>query len=329
MEMAKPKVSPTPPMSKAPRDTSKTHEMFNEIRIADFNFDIDGDGVIDPFEKKVMAAFKAADRDNSGTLTPVEMLDIMRKMAESAKTNKRMGRTIWGLIALVAVLVLALLGVSIAGAVVGGEAIKESKVPDCSNPSEEDEERCDPANLVSVGQVESFTDSLFLLPTAPINQLSYLREVSFYVDMTDDADVGGLVEATYKIAGAYKRSNDKLVLETTNNHKIVIDAAAQSASIKMNGISYPVHETEPESSGRKLETLVDGMEPPLLPTFSSKQIAIRREENRRKLGFFSALQTSGSFTMMQAGGFRRGRKLGFFSALQTSGSFTMMQAGGF
>ena len=73
-------------------------------------------------------------------------------------------------------------------------AIKESKVPDCSNPSADDA-RCDATNLVSVGQVESFTDSLFDLPTAPLHQLSYLRDVSFFVDMTSDPEVGGAVEA--------------------------------------------------------------------------------------------------------------------------------------
>jgi hypothetical protein len=323
--MASPKVAPLTPDS-----STKAHEMHNEIRIADFNFDINGDGDLDPFEKKVMAAFKAADKDESGTLTPVEMLEIMRGMAESSKAAKRMGRTIMGLSGLVVLLILTLGGVSIAGAVVGGEAIKESKVPDCSDPKVTDK-RCDPGNLVSVGQVESFTDSLFDLTSAPINQLSYLREVSFYIDLTADAQVGGAVEATYKVAGAFKRTNNKLFLETTNGHTISIDAASKTASINMNGVSYPVHQTDPTASsgGRKLETLVDGDEPPMLPTLSGKQLAMKREENRRKLGFFSALQTSGSFTMMQAGGFRRERKLGFFSALQTSGSFTMMQAGGF
>ena len=63
----------------APREPSTTHQMHNEIRISDFNFDINGDGNLDAFEKKVMAAFKAADKDNSGTLTPVEMLEIMRR----------------------------------------------------------------------------------------------------------------------------------------------------------------------------------------------------------------------------------------------------------
>ena len=277
--------------------------MTSEIRIADFNFDINGDGNLDPFEKKVMAAFKAADKDNSGTLTPVEMLEIMRHMAESSKAAKRMGRTIIGLVGVVVLLILTLGGVSVAGAIVGGEAIKESKVPECSNP---DDARCSPSNLVRVGQVESFTDSIFDLPTAPINQLSYVREVSFYIDMASDPNVGGAVEATCKIAMAYKRSNDKVILESTNGHKIVIDAASQSASINMNGVSYPVHQTDPTpaSGGRKLETLgVDGMEPPMLPTMSGKALAMKHEENRRKLGFFSALMTSGSFTMMQAGSF--------------------------
>jgi hypothetical protein len=320
--MAPNKVSPT--------TTTVGHEMHSEIRIADFNFDINGDGNLDPFEKKVMAAFKAADKDNSGSLTPVEMLEIMRHMADQAKTAKRMGRTIIGLVGLIVLLVLTLGGVSLASVMVGGEAIKETKAPDCSNPSENDS-RCDPTNLVSVGQVESFTDSLFDLPTAPLNQLAYLKDVSFYVDMTSDAAVGGAVEATYKVAGAYKRSNDKVILETTNGHKLTIDAAAQTASITMNGVSFPVHQEDPTatSGGRRLETLVDGMEPPMLNTLSGKQLAMKREEKRRKLGYFSALETAGSFTMMQAGGFRRERKLGYFSALETAGSFTMMQAGGF
>ena len=116
--------------------TSKIQpNMRSEIRIADFNFDINGDGTLDPFEKAVMKAFKDADRDGSGTLTAVEMLDIMRKMAEGKKAEKRMGRSVMGLIALVFMLIIALVGVSISGAMVGGEAIKESKVPDCSDPA--------------------------------------------------------------------------------------------------------------------------------------------------------------------------------------------------
>merc|ERR1711964_538280 len=50
--------------------------------------------------------------------------------------------------------------------------------------------------------------------------------------------------------------------------------------------------------------------------------------------FGGALMTSGSFTMMAAGGFTEEEELGegegsFGGALMTSGSFTMMAAGGF
>jgi hypothetical protein len=33
------------------------------------------------------------------------------------------------------------------------------------------------------------------------------------------------------------------------------------------------------------------------------EVSAAQEAGRRRLGYFSALQTSGSFTMMQAGGF--------------------------
>ena len=93
MQGTSPRVAPETELPTDKKDMPP--DMRSEIRIADFNFDINGDGDVDPFEKKVMNAFKAADRDNSGTLTPVEMLEIMRGMAEQHKTNKRLGRTVF------------------------------------------------------------------------------------------------------------------------------------------------------------------------------------------------------------------------------------------
>ena len=150
-----PKIAPQP-----------QHQMDSQVRIADFSFDVNGDGVLDPFEKKIKEAFHAADTDGSGTLSPAEMLTIMRQMYEGEKAQKRMGRTIWGLSGLVVLLIVALTGVSIAGAVIGGETIKEAKVPDCSDP-----EQCDGSNVVNVGTVESYVESIFDLPAAPTNQV--------------------------------------------------------------------------------------------------------------------------------------------------------------
>ena len=302
--------------------------MTSEIRIADFNFDINGDGDLDPFEKKVMAAFKAADRDNSGTLTPVEMLEIMRGMAEQHKTAKRLGRTVFGLAGLVVLLILALVGVSVSGAMVGGEVIKESKVPDCSDPAEADSARCNPSGLVSVGVVESFVESIYDLPKVPTNQLAYLKDVAMYVDMSSNAAIGGPVEATFKLASAYKRSDTHAYLRTQDGSTIELDAVARTGTITIDGVSYPVSAEAPASSaGRKLETAPDA---PMAPTLTARQLANRHtEKNRRQLGFNGALMTSGSFTMMAGGGYGRRRQLGFHGALMTSGSFTMMASAGY
>ena len=312
-------VAPDPSAEKARWQPNMT----SEIRIADFNFDINGDGDLDPFEKKVMAAFKAADRDNSGTLTPVEMLEIMRGMAEQHKTTKRLGRTVFGLAGLVVLLILALVGVSISGAIVGGEVIKESKVPDCSDPGWANSARCSPSGLVSVGVVESFVESIYELPSVPTNQLAYLKDATMYVDMSTNAAVGGPVEATFKLAGAYKRSDTKAYLRTQDGSTIEIDATARTGTITIDGVSYPVSDEAPASSaGRKLETAA---EPLMAPTLTAKQLATRHtDKNRRKL-FSGALMTSGSFSMMAASAVDR-RQL-FTGALMTSGSFTMMAAG--
>ena len=73
---------------------------------------------------------------------------------------------------------------------------------------------------------------------------------------------------------------------------MTINRAAQSGELHMGGQSYPIATTCTGTCSlerRKLEE--EDVAPPV---FTGP---------RRRLGFFSALQTSGSFTMMQAGGF--------------------------
>jgi len=222
-------------------------------------------------------------------------------------------------------LIIALVGVSISGAMVGGEAIKESKVPDCSDPAVAAiSGKCDAGKMVRVGAVESFFDSVFDLPAVPTNQLAYIRDVTFYADMTSDAAVGGPVEATFKVAGAYKRSDTQAWLRTTDGNTIELDAAAQTGTLTManGGAVYPLSSTPPTSSaGRRLETAADA---PMVATKTGRQLAESHATRRRELGFSGALMTSGSFTMMASTTLDRRRELGFSGALMTSGSFTMM-----
>eukprot|EP00966_Prymnesium_polylepis_P143332 3308625-Prymnesium_polylepis.2 len=65
-----------------------------EIRIADFDFDLDKDGTVDPFEQKVRQALHAADTDGSGTLSPAEFIGVLKTMASTEKEKSSLGRKV-------------------------------------------------------------------------------------------------------------------------------------------------------------------------------------------------------------------------------------------
>ena len=213
------------------------------------------------------------------------------------KLNKQLKKMIFLLALLLVLALCALVGTSVAGSIIGGETIKESRVPDCDNDA-----RCtDTSRLVRVGGVESFVPSIFDLPAVPTEQLAYLRDVTMYIDMTDAPDIGGPVEATFKLAGAYKRSSTAAYLVTTNGLTIALDAVARSGNITMDGAVYAISESVPESSGRQLD--ITSSASVGADTLTAKQLAEHHESRRRQLGFSGALMTSGSFTMMASSGF--------------------------
>ena len=67
------------------------------IKIADFDFDLDKDGKVDQFEQRVSNALRAADTDGSGSLTPAELVSVLKDMAATEKANKTLGRKVMGL----------------------------------------------------------------------------------------------------------------------------------------------------------------------------------------------------------------------------------------
>lgn len=250
-----------------------------------------------------------------------------------------MGRIIFALL----IIIVGMIGCMFATSMTAGEIIKESKVPDCSDPSVSDTARCAPKGLTHVGVVESYTPTIFQLPTAPTNQLASLKDLSFYIDMTANPAEGGVVEATYKIAGVTKSSATKATFYTNNGFSVKIDSASQTGNITMAGQVYPILEEPPATSRQLVEGSAE-----MLDTFTGRQLVEEHDKRRRELqfggAFGGALLTSGSFTMMAAsGGFRRKlaeagsteadkRELqfggAFGGALLTSGSFTMMAASG-
>ena len=142
------------------------------IRIADFDFDLDKDGTVDAFEKKVMQAFKAADADNSGILTHAEMLGVMKDMANMNKSNSGLKKMLATAVAIIVMLIGAMLAVSIAA----GEMVKESHVGATG------EMRSTTGGVVAVDSVESFTD-IYDTALLGTEDLSKIKSMTFFIDM--------------------------------------------------------------------------------------------------------------------------------------------------
>ena len=126
----------------------------------------------------------------------------------------------------------------------------------------------------------------------------------FYADMSTDANIGSWVEATYKVAGVYKASNDLATIVMTSGEKATIRRSTQSGTLLSNGATYPISDKctgtcSVQGSSRRLRTDIAATQP---VQFSGPRAAAGAPHGR-ELGFFSAIMTSGSFTMMQAGSF--------------------------
>ena len=127
------------------------------------------------------------------------------------------------MLAVIVLLIGCLVAASITGAIIDGEKIKETHSPSCANGT------CESSRLVRVGGVESFVPSLFALAAVPTEQLAYMRDLTFYIDMSSHPTIGGVAEATFKVSGAYKRTNSMVHIKTPCGSTIEIAHTASSA----------------------------------------------------------------------------------------------------
>ena len=142
---------------------------------------------------------------------------------------------------------------------------------------------------VQVDSVES-TTTLWDIPGVETTSLAKMRDLVFYVDLTSKANVSAWAEATYKVAGVYKVSNDVATLVMTSGEEVTIRRTAQSGTIRMSdGVEYPIAAacTGTCASGSRRLNTDEGMAPLSPP--------------RPRRLFGGALMTSGSFTMLAAG----------------------------
>ena len=129
------------------------------------------------------------------------------------------------------------------------------------------------------------------------------------MDLTTDSSVGSWAEATYKVAGVYKASNDVATIVMTSGEKVTIRRTDRTAELRgTDGVTYPISDEctgscSDDGSRRRLGTNAGPVSSIQFTGPRMTRATKESTDNHRKLGFFSALMTTGSFTMMQAGSF--------------------------
>ena len=106
-----------------------------------------------------------------------------------------------------------------------------------------------------VDTVESFA-SLWDLTEVATTQLAYLKTISLKVDMTSDvAGVASVTEAAFKVSGAFRPVDTKLVYISTNEGYVLkLDArvvGAEEATLTLGGAVYPVDAGETTGARRR------------------------------------------------------------------------------
>ena len=168
---------------------------------------------------------------------------------------------------------------------IAGMALKDTKVQGSTMMALD-------GSVMQVDSCESNT-GLFDLPAVDTATLAKLKDLVFYVDLTALAGAGAWAEATFKVAGVWKINNDVATIKMTSGESVTIRRAAKTGELLMNGASYPVSDKCSGTCSVGARRLATDMEVVSPPVFVGK----------RKLGFFTALMTSGNFMMEQAGAF--------------------------
>lgn len=189
------------------------------------------------------------------------------------KKVKNLSRVVGGLIL---ILLLALASI-FAVALLAGEAIKESHVTGGTMTSKK-------GGAVQVDGVKAAT-TIWDLPAVATNNLAKMKEVTFFVDLTNKQNAGGWAEASYKVAGVFKVSSSYATLVTTSGEELTINRATQTGVLYTGGNSYPISDRcvgacASATSGRRLRT---GMVREVVPVHVNKikKMHARRRERRR------------------------------------------------
>ena len=231
------------------------------------------------------------DKDKNGTFDVHEVRAIVSDVLKEKKAKKTYKGAVIGLFVLLGVALAAIFGVSFAA----GEAIKESHVNAEGVMTGLD------GSAVKTEEVRSYA-TLYDLPKIETNILARLDQLTVGLAGDGAGAWPAVAQATFKVVSTLKPSDDELYLFLASGAVAHIDAANTTARVTLaDGATFSVVEDEAAASlRRELQEAAEA------GGATSRRLLLGEGEmkaHRRRLGFFSALMTSGSFMCMQAGAF--------------------------
>ena len=219
-------------------------------------------------------------------------LNEVRGIATDVLTQKAGKKAYKGVAIASFFLILVLLGAMVGIVFGANEATKESHVnPDGLMTGLD-------GSAVKTEEVRSYA-TLYDLPRIETNILARLDQLTVNLAGDGAGAWPAAAQATFKVTSAIKPSDDEVYLFLASGAVAHIDAANTTASVTLaDGATFSVVEDEAAASLRRELQEAGGA--------TSRRLLLGEAEmkaHRRRLGFFSALMTSGSFMCMQAGAF--------------------------
>merc|ERR1719240_2441321 len=184
------------------------------------------------------------DKNGDGVFQIEEVRGIVHDVMKKGQENKMLKKFTGVLTGIIMATLVAMFGVSFAA----GFALKDSKVTTAPQVADTMPMMATDGSPVSVETSQSDL-KFFALPTLSAAELAALTTFSAYVDMRT-GPIGQWVEFSAKLASVYKADDTKATLETVTGHVLTVDANTKTASLLMNGYTYPVAIEKPASMRR-------------------------------------------------------------------------------
>ena len=225
------------------------------IPISSLNPDRDGDGKIEKWEQEVFDRIKAADADQSGSISVNELFSVIKGAADADKAKRLFQKLLMVSVLVITILVGSMLAVSIAA----GEMVKESHVKE-SQAGQGDAMMMDKNGRAIKVDVAQSEYSLFDLPSMPQERVATIERLELYINTTGHPELGnGIVWSTFLVSSAIKFTEETVAFYTPSGSVVNLDATTKTGTITMDGVSYPVSdedssdvpETTPSDSGRR------------------------------------------------------------------------------